>query len=537
MAVLALLQVCAALALATTVVLWRTWPFAGRLHTGLPVPDSDWLYTSWTLAWQVDALRAGVSPVQAPIYAPTTDALFYGPLATGLLPFFAPAYLWTGDALTASKMAYLAALVATGLSVHLVVQSLTRSWIAGAVAVLALFASNEIFVMPGHAPQWAALCWFAPLVWAIGRTTSWRGAAAVALIAAAQYLTEPMYVAPAVGAVLAAAAIARLLQRSSRTAGLWLLVATAASIVLVAPLLYGYLRVRAANPGLGEQTVWVRFLFGTPWEDAAFQARLLLGLLAREVPVLAIAPLVIAALVVRRPGGWLDTTLLATVPFVLAVATPFVRVAVGIDDGTLRVPGRLILGGFVGLGLLAGLAWHQLTERRFLAILALLPMVVWYARLETPRMYAGPGLTQTPPIVAHLLRSSTGPVLELPAGTRTAMPNARAMYRALAHGRPLVNGYSSYWPEAWTARMADAEQLPDAAALERLVDATGVTTLVVHLNDMRPQQRARWRVPLNPPTPGLVPLFTAGDVLVFAVRPDQAIARKDHNPGTAPAVK
>ncbi len=108
-------------------------------------------------------------------------------------------------------------------------------------------------------------------------------------------------------------------------------------------------------------------------------------------------------------------------------------------------------------------------------------------------------------------------MLELPAGARAAQPNAWAMYRSLSHWRPLVNGYASYWPAGWAERMADAARLPDSAVLARLVRATGLTTIVVRLSELPPAERARWKLPLAPAVPGLVPVRRGGDMLIFDV--------------------
>jgi hypothetical protein len=52
------------------------------------------------------------------------------------------------------------------------------------------------------------------------------------------------------------------------------------------------------------------------------------------------------------------------------------------------------------------------------------------------------------------LRARQGPVLELPSwdpaiGKPGLRANAVAMYRATEHWRPLLNGYSSYWPAGY----------------------------------------------------------------------------------------
>lgn len=92
-----------------------------------------------------------------------------------------------------------------------------------------------------------------------------------------------------------------------------------------------------------------------------------------------------------------------------------------------------------------------------------------------------------------------------------------AMLRSLRHGRPLLNGYASYYPAGWDTRMATAGRLSDAKALASLVRETGVTTIVVRLDSLPELVQSRWQLPLSPPMPGLVPVRTLNDVLVFRV--------------------
>ena len=86
----------------------------------------------------------------------------------------------------------------------------------------------------------------------------------------------------------------------------------------------------------------------------------------------------------------------------------------------------------------------------------------------------------------ELLKQPGGPLLELPIGPEgvgpTGLPvnHARAMYRAIYHGRPVLNGYSSYYPAAFPARMELARRLPDPAALEELHRNTGLEMILVH---------------------------------------------------------
>ena len=56
--------------------------------------------------------------------------------------------------------------------------------------------------------------------------------------------------------------------------------------------------------------------------------------------------------------------------------------------------------------------------------------------------------------ILQVLEHSRGPLLEVPVGRGLPWPpfHAAAMYRSIYHRRPILNGYSSYWPAGWPER-------------------------------------------------------------------------------------
>jgi hypothetical protein len=145
------------------------------------------------------------------------------------------------------------------------------------------------------------------------------------------------------------------------------------------------------------------------------------------------------------------------------------------------------------------------------APLGMVPMQLWHPEAGFPALAA----------VAH----GEGPLLELPA--TAALPgrdptpivarHAQAMYRSIGHWRPLVNGYSSYFPAGFPRRMELANRLPDdPVALDALVRETGLATVLVHLHALPPEERRRW---LAPATGGLRRIAADDGHLVFAVAP------------------
>ena len=109
-------------------------------------------------------------------------------------------------------------------------------------------------------------------------------------------------------------------------------------------------------------------------------------------------------------------------------------------DG-LRVPARFAMLGSLCLAVSTGLAIARFGSlaRRALPIVTALAL----AGLTVDGLMQPLPLLAPPPD-AMLPTSADGPVLELPADLSRV--NAPAMYRAITHGRPIVNGYSGYTP-------------------------------------------------------------------------------------------
>jgi hypothetical protein len=199
----------------------------------------------------------------------------------------------------------------------------------------------------------------------------------------------------------------------------------------------------------------------------------------------------------------------------------------------LRQPTRLGIAGLVGVALLAGLAFaecERLARRVRLPLLAPLLAVVVLSALyvQYARGFSWPffrrALPASYPIQAAIaasdpilpaLRAASGPVLELPIEPEAPLA-AAAMYRSIFHWRPVVNGYSSYYPAEFPSRMALAQRLPDPAALASLDAATGLATVLVHVPLLPPRMRAPWLAAIAG-RDDLRMVARAGDDLLFAV--------------------
>jgi hypothetical protein len=547
------------------VTLWLTWPLAENPSRTLPCTDAachfDTRYSAWVLAWQSHALTTASAHVaDANIYAPVRDALYYGPAGFGALPYFAPTYLATGSAALATNVLLLVSAALSALSLHWVVRRWTGLDSAGFVAAATLLLHQwYLWGFVASTPHLAPLQYFPliVLVAASGRRDAAWAALLTALIVA-QCLTDPVYVAVAVLAPLGTLAIVRIVRRPSRRSGLVLAAVLAASLACLVPFVLGYLRVRAQNPLLAQQTVWrvpalpsdlAALLWHHRMPTTIAPAALVLLLLGG---VLAVArrgrpPL-------RHDAGWRHGALWLLVGVAVSVSPGAVfaghRVYLPQDllaattplYEIVRLPNRLGVAALIGACILVGIAFAEVmcalgrtrvgrTGVRVLhgalavAVAVALYVIMPPATPPLPAAYPLQKLPLPPPSFLAELAHGSGPLVHLPALKETdrespsPQQNAQAMYLSTFHWRPLLNGYSSYWPEGFLERLALAETLPGRAALAKLISATGVRAIWVDLGAYAPKDRARWSDAQLGLVRGLELRGRAGRQLLFAVDP------------------
>jgi hypothetical protein len=523
-----------------------TWPLGRQLSAYLPrvnvACDFDTLYSAWILAYETHALTTAPAEfAQLNIFHPADHVLFYGPTEFGALPFFASVFLVTGNPALALNLTLLGCIALTATALHLVVYRWTESHLAGFLAGWTLLTTRwTLWEWLPTAPHDAVLQYF-PLIILLGTTVSRRLGYILGFgaLVALQCLTDPVYVAPAVIGPIGVLALAQLARRNTRGDSLVLLGVVGIATLLLLPLYWGYLHVRTQIPDLAHQTFWPA--------QVALEGSILTGWGPFGQPSpLAVPPaalLLIAVGVTRlildteegrqRRHAWLHGIYWVVIGAVISVG-PFMNWGEGklqlpharlLDwlgiplYETIRVPARLGVAALMGLAILVGLAFAECA--RPIAMLRRWPLVeaawrIGLAALTAAAMYAGlvsdwslplafsrPALPHVYPIapvpsldpsLLEALRRQTGPLLELPVGDlqRPAPArDARAMYRSIFHWRPLLNGYSSYWPAGFPQRMSLANRLPDAAALAMLRRDTGLDTIIVHSEELR-----RWRRPV-----------------------------------------
>jgi hypothetical protein len=562
-----LLRGIALVALYLAITAWLSWPYAAQLGTRLPaVHDTtyfDSLYSAWALAYETHALTTAPATLpDANIYHPTSHALFYGPNAFGALPYFAPVFLLTGNPAAALNVMFLLAIAMTAGALHWVVWRWTGEELAGLVAAWTFLTTRWVLWewLP-TAPHAAVLVYFPLIVFLTVRPNLRLGEVLLlAALIAIQCLTEVTYVAPPLVGPLVLLALGRIVRRGTRVAGLQLLAAIGLAAVVLLPVLAQYLAIQRENPVLRTQTLWKLgersleipwgpFNWFTPYTFAPLVVALIaLGALARlfrraEEP----AP---------PPGVWMQAWYWALIGLVLSLTPimvwhdqpvrlphswlapwiPFYRY--------IRIPSRLGIVGLLGVALLAGLAFAECARLAarvrvpflvpLLACVVLSAFYVQYARgfswpfhrLALPTPYPLQVAISPDEPLLPTIQAGRGPFLEVPINrTDSGKPylQAAAMYRSIFHWRPLVNGYSSYYPIHFPSHMALAEQLPNPVAVMLLRARTGLSGVLVHTALLRPQARTQW-LDATENRPDLRLVAREGDDLLFEVtRPGAAL--------------
>lgn len=555
-------------------VVWLTWPLARLAFSHLPCTGPpctfDTVYSTWVLAWESHALwSAPLSLMDGNIFHPDPRAVLYGPAGLGALPYFTPPYAVTGSPAFAMNFTLILCTALTAVGLHLVVVRWTGRHAAGAVAGATFLANRYVLDFVGSSPHLAPLLYF-PFIILLAATRHPSTGTLLTLLALVvlQSLADLVYVAPAVFGPLGLLAVLRLARPSSRRDGVRLLLVLAAAAVLLSPAYLGYLTLRASQPQLAEQTHWKVNSFLPFGFDLAelFWAGPVPTTVAPVASVVILAGAIVALWRRRRPAterpvavveadtavGWRHALFWALVGALLSIPpsvrwgdSPILVPQTLIERWTplydvIRAPSRLGIAALMGLCLLAGLGydeiarvcsrwvggWRNMVTQAVLVtvVLALIYGVPAHGTESIGKSYEVRRTPEIPPSMRAILASGREPLLKLPAlDRRGRVPrpgvNAGAMYQSIFHWRPLLNGYSSYWPANFMPRMRLAERLPDRQALAELVETTGVALVWVNVAKCRPGERVKW---LNPRVLarryGLDLIAREGPQLLFAVK-------------------
>jgi hypothetical protein len=123
------------------------------------------------------------------------------------------------------------------------------------------------------------------------------------------------------------------------------------------------------------------------------------------------------------------------------------------------------------------------------------------------------------PVIRLLARLPDGPVAVFPFYNRrdTFPMHVPYMLQSTSHWKPLINGYSDYFPQDYRDMVVPMSTFPSAAAF-RLLKARGARYLLIHLHHFSDKDRAAVVNGLEKYAPYIKPLWRSGTIWLFEVQ-------------------
>ncbi len=478
----------AALAVFLLLAVAWTWPLGIHLSR-VPNDPGDPVLNTWILWWNTQAVPFTERWWDPPIFYPLKGALALSEHLFGIALFTTPMQ-WAGiDPLASYGIAFILSFALSGFFAFLLTRRLTGSTLAAACGGLAFgfapYRASQLAHLQMLTSQWMPLALLAMHAYLDDGRRRWLALFAGAWLIQALSNGYALLFFP----VLLALWLAWFVDwRGAPRRGLMLAGTWIASSLLLIPELLHYFHVQrtlglARTPGemLQFSATFRSFLHAsgmlTFWQGVSADTQedyLFPGVTA---VVLVVAGLV-AALLRRREARAIRSPLAfyaagAAVMYAfslgpapdgsgLALLHPYTLLTFLPGFSGLRVPSRFALLAVLCLSVAAALAFQRLAPSRriyrwvFAAIvLAGLSADGWMRPIT---LVPAPGRVLLPDVPGAV-------VIELPP--EDGRINAAAMYRAMTHGRPLVNGYSGYIPPHY-AILTSALQRGDPSVLTEL---------------------------------------------------------------------
>jgi hypothetical protein len=477
-----------------------TWPQALVMST-MAAAHQDVEFSIWRLQWIAHALITSPSRLFDPdIFHPAAHALAYSD-ATLLEGLVAAPFLWAHvPPLLVYNLLLLAGFAGSGLAMFVLVRHLTGS--AGASIVAA-----AIFTMAPYRIehfmhlelQWTM---FVPLtVWALHRSVD-TGSAKFGVLAGTflwlQVLSCIYYGVFLAMLLLVFAPMLILGARSSRVrpAITAVLAAAGVSIALTLPYALPY-RAAAHDLGVRDAGEIARYSATLTSYVATSNLNLLWGWTADRfgAPELRLSPgvlaLVLAALSwAHRPRR---VALVYLVAVIVAIELSFGSNGLAYQAFAGRVALLQGLRSWSRLGIVAEFGIAVLSGFGALAILQRIPsrsrtpaivLLVALAALEygnRPMALSSGDPVRPPDAYAALRRAPAGTLIDLPVPRLDRLPGWEPYYEAWQawHWRPLVNGYSGYYPVDYLETLIRMTVFPDDTSIRRLRERD-VSFVMVH---------------------------------------------------------
>jgi hypothetical protein len=486
-----------------------TWPQAGVMTSEI-VAHHDALFSIWRLAWIAHALvTAPLHLFDANIFYPTPNTLAFSD-ATLLEGLLAAPLFWAGvSPVTAYNVMLMAGFVCSGVAMFVLVRDLTGQ------AASALVAAAIFTMLPYRIEhvmhlelQWAM---FIPLAfWALHRAVdraAWRWGVLAGAFVCLQTLAC-VYYGVYLSLVLVAFVPVLLFltpPRRMKSAVMPLAVAGIVAATLTLPVTLPYQRAApetgvrsteeiarySATPASYFATTRMNRVWGwTADRWGSVELRLFPGAIALALGLLAIArrpvkPVILYA-VTAAVAVELSLGLNGTVYPRLAAAIPPLHGFRSLSRFAIIASAALaVLAGFGTEVLLARVTRASARRWTLAAIVAL--MAVDYGN---GAVGLSPGNPVEPPEAYKVIRSAAaGTILELPIPSVDRLPGHEPEYQAWSiwHWKPLINGYSGYYPPDYYFTVLRMKVFPEEGTLDRL-RAHGVGFILVHRAFYDPQE-------------------------------------------------
>lgn len=484
-----------------------TWPLVTRISWRIAHDPGDPVLNTWILWWNTQALPFTRGWWDAPIFYPMPGALALSEHLAGIAPFTAPLHAAGLTPIAAYNISLILSCWLSAWFAFLLGRRLTGSTAAGIIAGLAFgfapYRAGQLAHLQVQTAQWMPLVLLSMHAYLNEGRRRWLALLGVAWVL--QALSNGYYLL--FFPILIGLWLLWFVDwRGQRQRGLALAAAFAGVSVLLLP---GLLRYKDVHDGLGlgrpideMRSYSARLMsFVQPAEMLAFwparEGATPEGDLFPGVTTVALALMGLAALVWRRqlreavvtrsPAvfygcstlllWWLcfgpaseDASAWAHIrPYTLLMWLP------GFDG--LRVPARFAMLATLTLSMAAAIAAARLAPRGSGQRLAATAIVAAALLVDG---WIEPMPLVVPPQRVLIEAPEGAPVLELPPDD--PMLNVAAMYRALSHGRPLVNGYSGHTPRHYDL-LATYLHRRDPSILAHYTRGTSLAVIVNRAED------------------------------------------------------
>ena len=530
-----------AAALYTVLGLLMAHQLVGALGHAVPAMgdrplENDALYGLWAIAWGAHALATAPAELfHANAFYPERYTLAYSDHLLGVAPLFAALQSLTGSPVAAFNLYYLMTFPLTGLATFALVRAWTGSMPASLVGGLVFaFAPPRI---AHHFHIHLLGIWWMPLTLLFVERFLRQPTAGRAALAAVGFVMQWLYsiylgwvLTWTLAVYLLAAGLAE--PRAFTRPKLWLLGVPAAALAggILLPTLLPYLVVSerwAFRWPLAELVSHsasltsflhvppTNLLYGRllrPFADGGVEKQLFLGI----GPIVLASVGVVASL--RRGSGWggselglrghrwlaLTLLALAVVSCVLTfgpyagepptVPLPYLALYEWVPGfGGMRNPTRFIFVIALVAAVLAGLGVAAILQRlRGTAAWLVGGFLVALACVELFSVLRIQPFPERDPEAHAYLRATAadGPIVVLPIGRDREVAESPRMASSVFHWRPMVNGNSSFRPPTYE-ELAAVFRNADPGAMADAFQVLGLTTMVLHLDELTPAERAR----------------------------------------------